>query len=99
MLNEIKGDKHQVITSVCILVEKDGKYYENTECDIANVYVKDISEEEILEWIDSGEAFDKAGGYGIQTKFGKYVTKIEGNYFSIVGLPINIVDDILKRYI
>lgn len=99
MINKIQNDKHQVITSLCILVEKDGKYYEYLECDISNVYIKKISNKEIEEWIDSGEAYDKAGAYGIQTEFGKYVSKIDGNYFSIVGLPIHLIDNIIKKYI
>lgn len=98
MINEIKDSKHQVVTSLCVLVEKDGKYYEHLECDISNVYIKNITDKEIEEWVDSGKAYDKAGAYGIQTEFGKYVTKIEGNYFSIVGLPIHLIDDIIKQY-
>lgn len=99
MINKIKDSKHQVITSLCILVQKDEKYYEHLECDISNVYIKQMSNKEIEEWIDSGEAYDKAGAYGIQTKFGKYVSKIDGNYFSIVGLPIHLIDNIIKKYI
>lgn len=98
MINEIKNSKHQVITSLCVLVQKEGKYYEHLECDISNVYIKNITDKEIEEWVDSGKANDKAGAYGIQTEFGKYVTKIEGNYFSIVGLPIHLIDDIIKQY-
>jgi len=99
MLNILKNDKHQVITSVAILSEKDGKYEEHLECDITDVYVEDMSEEEIEEWLNTGKAYDKAGAYAIQLEFAKYIEKIEGNYDSIVGLPINKVYKILKSII
>ena len=99
MLNILKNDKHQVITSVAILVEKDGKYEEHIECDITDVYVVNMSNEEIEEWLDTGKAYDKAGAYAIQLEFAKHIEKIEGNYDSIVGLPINRVYKILKNII
>ena len=99
MLNELKNDKHQVITSVAILVQKDGKYTEYIECDITDVYVADMSEDEIEAWVDTGKAYDKAGAYAIQLEFAKHIEKIDGNYGTIVGLPINKVYEILKKYI
>ena len=99
MLNELKNDKHQVITSVVILVEKEDKYEEYIECDIADVYVSDMTEKEIREWIDTGKAYDKAGAYAIQLEFAKHIDKIDGNYGTIVGMPINKVYKILKQYI
>ena len=99
MLNTLKNDKHQVITSLAILVEKNGKYEENIDCDIANVFVSDIDDEEIEKWLETGKAYDKAGAYAIQEEFSKHIEKIDGNYSSIVGLPINKVYKILKKYI
>jgi len=99
MINTIKNDKHQVITSVAVLVQKDGEYKEYLDCDISDVYVADMTDKEIEAWVDSGKAYDKAGAYAIQLEFAKYIEKIEGNYDSIVGLPINKVYRILKRII
>ena len=99
MINFLKNDKHQVITSIAILAEKDGRYEEHIECDIADVYVSDITDEEIEKWIDTKNAYDKAGGYAIQSEFGVYIDKIDGNYHTIVGLPIKKVHRILKKYI
>ena len=99
MINALKNDKHQVITSIAILIQKDGKYEEHIDCDIADVYVSDMSAEEIEEWINTGNAYDKAGAYAIQLEFAKFIDKIDGNYNSIVGLPINKVHKILKKYI
>lgn len=99
MLNELKNTKHQVITSIAVLIEKDGKYEEHMDCDITDVYVSDMTDAEIEEWIETGKAYDKAGAYAIQLEFAKHIEKIDGNYDSVVGMPINKVYKILKQYI
>ena len=99
MLKTLKNDKHQVITSIAILIEKNGKYEEYIDCDITDVYVSDMTESEVEEWIDTGKAYDKAGAYAIQLEFAKYIEKIDGNYDSVVGMPLNKVYKILKQYI
>ena len=99
MINTIKNDKHQVITSVAILVQKDGEYKEYLDCDISDVYVADMTDKEIEAWVDTGKAYDKAGAYAMQLEFAKHIEKINGNYDSIIGLPINKVYNILKEYI
>lgn len=99
MLNELKNDKHQVITSIAILIQKENKYEEYLDCDITDVYISDISDKEIEEWLNTGKAYDKAGGYAVQEEFTKYIDKTDGNYTTVVGLPINKVYQILKKYI
>ena len=99
MLNILKNDKHQVITSIAVLVEKDGRYEEHIEYDISNVFVSDMTDEEIEKWIEIGNVYDKAGAYAIQSNFGVFVDKVEGNYSTVIGLPINKVYKILKQYI
>lgn len=99
MIDALKNGKHQVITSIAILVEKDGKYQEYVECDITDVYVSDMTDKEMVEWIDSGKAYDKAGAYAIQLEFARFIERIDGNYNSVVGMPINKVYKILKQYI
>ena len=99
MLNLLKNDKHQVITSIAILVEEDGKYQEYIDCDIAEVYVSNMDDKEIEKWIKIGNVYDKAGAYAIQSEFGVFVDKVEGNYSTVIGLPINKVYQILNRYL
>lgn len=100
MLKELKNDKHQVFTSLAILVQKGNEYKEYIDCDTTDVYFTDITEREIERWVDSGEAYDKAGAYGVQSsKFAVFIDKIDGNYSTIVGLPIHKVYNILKEYI
>lgn len=97
MLNNLKNTFHEVITSLCVLVEKNGGYKEYLTYDTAKVYFKNMTEKEIYRWIESGNPYDKAGGYAIQSAFGVFVDKIEGNYFTVVGLPIHKLYDILKE--
>ena len=99
MLNLLKNTDHRVITSLTVLIQDGDKYTEYVDYDIAKVYFKDMSEKEILKWIDEGNPYDKAGGYAIQSKFGVFVDKIEGNYFTVVGLPIHKLYDVIKNYI
>lgn len=97
MLKELKNGKHQVITGLAILIEKDGQYKQEIEYDITEVYINDMSEQEILQWVKSGNALDKAGAYAIQGEFTKHIEKIQGNYTTVVGLPVHKVYTSLKR--
>lgn len=101
MLRELlDGDgTHSVITGLCIIAEKDGVIEEKTIFDEVTVYLKNMTDEEIERWIDSGKAMDKAGAYGIQNEFGVFVEKIDGNYTTVVGLPIHKVYDLIKKYL
>ena len=100
MIRELlQGDRtHHIITGLSIIVEKDGKNKEYKTFDEVKVYLKDMTDKEIENWISTGKAMDKAGGYAIQEEFGVFVEKIEGNYSTAVGLPIHKVYDIIKKY-
>jgi len=97
MLKDLQGCMHKVITGLCVLVENNGDIKEYLDYEISEVYVKPMENEEILEWIEVGNPYDKAGGYAIQQEFMKFVEKINGNYENIVGLPISKLYDILKQ--
>lgn len=93
MITKLQGRAHQVYTGVVIL-SKDKEYifYDKTD-----VYVKNMTKEQIQEYIDTGEGTDKAGSYAIQGIFGKYIERYNGDYDNVVGLPGKKVDDILKK--
>ena len=94
----ISGDRmHSIETGLCILSEKNGVVRNYNTFDEARVLLKEISDEEIERWIDTGHAMDKAGAYGIQNEFCVFVEKMVGNYTTIVGLPTHLVYDELKR--
>ena len=85
MLSSIRGTSHKVMTGVAVICPSRG--LRRVFCDITDVYVNDISDDELHEYIDSGEPFGKAGGYAIQLGFGKYIDHIEGDYENVVGFP------------
>ncbi len=57
-----------------------------------------LDEQEIREYVSSGEPLDKAGAYGIQGLASRFVTRIEGCYFNVVGLPVALVYELLKPF-
>ena len=97
MLKKIQGRCHTVYTSIAVLIENEGEYKEYKELHQAKVFIKEMTDEEIEQYVESGEPYDKAGGYGVQTSFAVFVEKIEGEYSVVVGLPLCRIDEILKE--
>lgn len=98
MLEKFSGNSHKVISSLCLLVRKNGKEYKELTYDECSVEVDNMASEEIDEWINSNDVYSKAGAYAIQEGFGKYIKSINGDYFSIVGFPIHKLYNLLKKY-
>lgn len=96
MLETLSGTMHKVYTGVAIVDTKGAT--EEVFMQKTNVYMKNISQEEITAYVLTGEPLDKAGSYGIQGKGGVFVEKIEGDYFSVMGLPISKLYESLKRF-
>jgi septum formation protein len=86
MLRLLSGRWHEVMTGVALRQEKGGKKREAVE--VTRVKFRDLGEEEIREYVATGEPLDKAGAYGIQGKGAVLVERIEGCYFNVVGLPL-----------
>lgn len=97
MLRDLQGQKHYIYTSIAVLIEKKGKYKEYNELHKTAVYLKPMNDLEISEYIEYDQPYDKAGAYAIQGAFAVYVDKIEGNYTSAIGLPIQRIYEILKE--
>ena len=93
MLKTLAGKKHQVITGVAILYkDKKEVFYSKT-----NVILKELSEQEIIDYVATKEPLDKAGAYAIQGIGKSIVDTYEGDFFTIVGLPLKeVVDKIAK---
>ena len=98
MIKGYQGDKHQVYTGVAILsYDEDGNETVINHAVKTDVYVNEMTGEEIWNYIHNDNVMDKAGAYGIQSGFAIHIEKIEGDYFNVVGLPISYVYEELKK--
>jgi septum formation protein len=93
MLRALAGRDHQVTTAVCLRTAA-GK--EITELESARVYFSEITAEEIAAYVATGEPMDKAGAYAIQGIASKWVYRVEGDYFTVMGLPVARVWKMLR---
>ncbi len=90
MLSFLSDRAHQVYTGICLLIaEKEDLFVCRSFYEVSNVYFDKLTESEIRAYIKSGEPLDKAGSYGIQGIFSKHIRRIDGDYFNVVGLPVN----------
>ncbi len=94
MLRLLSGRSHQVITGVCLLAPG----FEQTEAEITEVRFSPLSEAEIAEYVATGEPMDKAGAYAIQGVASRWVERIDGCYFNVVGLPVPRVYRMLRAF-
>jgi septum formation protein len=92
MLRLLSGRTHRVITGVAVVTA------ESTEvaAEVTAVRFLTLSDKEIADYIATGEPMDKAGAYAIQGQAARWIPRIEGDYFNVVGLPIALVSALLK---
>lgn len=93
MLRLLSGRTHQVTTAVC-LIGPSGQ--SQTRASTTEVCFREITEDEIRAYIRTGEHKDKAGAYAIQGGAGRWVQRIQGEYSTVVGLPLSLVTEILR---
>ncbi len=93
MLRTLSNNTHQVLTGLCIY-DHNGPH---THLSVSDVTFRNLTEEEIEAYVNTGEADDKAGAYGIQGKGGCFITHIDGDYYGIMGLPIAKVATMLQE--
>ena len=93
MLRVLSGRAHEVTTGVCLIA--NGK--EDVRSETTKVYFDPLTEEDIAAYVASGEPMDKAGAYGIQGRASRWIGKIEGDYFNVVGLPVALVARMLRE--
>jgi septum formation protein len=95
MLQLLSGKKHQVFTAVTVVSKGKSKSITVK----TDVWFKPLDEEEISQYWQSGEPCDKAGSYGIQGLGGRFVSRIEGSYYAVVGLPLFETDQLLQEFL
>ena len=93
MLRLLSGRTHRVITGVAVATA------EGTEvaAEVTGVQFLALSDEEIAAYIATGEPMDKAGAYGIQGRAAKWIPRVQGCYFNVVGLPLSLVATMLEQ--
>jgi len=103
MLGLLSGRTHQVTTGVCLLGPRLGTAdrelrtgFEDTCSETTLVTMDALSDEDIRSYIATGEPMDKAGAYAIQGIASRWVSRIEGDYFNVVGLPVALVYGMLR---
>jgi septum formation protein len=94
MLRALSGRTHTVITGVAV-VSASGV---EAAAEVTAVEMRGISDEEIRTYVASGEPMDKAGAYGIQGRAARWIPRIEGCYFNVVGLPVARVSAMLEKH-
>ena len=95
MLKLLSNNVHRVYSGVTVI--NNEKQVMKSECLYTEVYFSELSDEEIWRYIDTGECLDKAGAYGIQGYGGVFVEKINGCYYNVVGLPLNLLNKMIKN--
>ena len=94
MLSTLSGTQHRVLTAVA--VNMDGRV--ELALSSSLVTFAQVSEERIRAYVDSGEPFDKAGGYAIQGRAGAFIERIEGSYSGVMGLPLFETAALLRQF-
>jgi septum formation protein len=103
MLRLLSGRTHQVITGVCLLGQElkqnqKQKPFEDVRSETSTVTMNGLSEADIQSYISSGEPMDKAGAYAIQGRASRWISRIEGDYFNVVGLPVSLVYRMMQEH-
>lgn len=95
MLNLLQNNMHYVITGVTILSNKESETFSN----ISEVYFNSLSDKEIEDYIETKEPMDKAGAYAIQGIGSRFINKINGDFYSIMGLPLSDLYQRIQKYL
>jgi len=107
MLHLLSGRAHHVITGVCLVgiepASRDSKVdaprrFEDVRAESSEVFMSQLREEEIRAYVAGGEPMDKAGAYAIQGAASRWIHKIVGCYFNVVGLPVALVYRMLQEH-
>ena len=97
ILTRLSGNTHEVVTGFGLSLWVKNKFVYHHE--ITKVTFRDLSPEEIAAYIDTGEPFDKAGGYGAQGVGSLLIKRVEGCFFNVIGLPVSNFFVILDKFL
>lgn len=95
MLRRLSGRTHEVVTGVVVLRSRDDEIFAGWEC--TRVTFRSLRDSDVEILVESGEAMDKAGGYGIQGLAALVVDSVQGDYSNVVGLPLGLLQYLLGK--
>ncbi len=98
MLRTLSGKWHEVLTGVALVQMPDGKQKAKVDLQTTRVKFAEITDAEIKFLVEKGEPLDKAGAYAVQAQAALFIKQIEGDYWNVVGLPINLVYTMLESF-
>jgi septum formation protein len=99
MLRLLADRQHFVITGVCLIgADFEDADFEDIRSEKTAVHFAPLTEAEIRDYVSTGEPMDKAGAYAIQGRASRWISKIEGDYFNVVGLPVDLVWRMLREH-
>ncbi len=96
MLSSLRNTFHYVTTGVAIVEAHSQKA--RVFAEVTKVYFKDYTDEELKAYLETDEAYDKAGAYAIQGHFAKYIEKFEGDYDNVVGFPWARIEEEIQKF-
>jgi septum formation protein len=97
MLRRLSGRSHRVMTGVCVAWQSAQGPQTLVEAEVTEVEFSTMSDREIADYVATGEPMDKAGAYGIQGRASRWIPRLRGCYFNVVGLPVARVCAMLRR--
>jgi len=98
MLRQLSGETHQVLTAIAVAKCTHGKVISESQLVVTDVSFSALTDQQIEQYIKTGEPMDKAGAYGIQGKAALFVEHIQGSYSNVVGLPLAETGQMLQRF-
>lgn len=98
MLRLLSGNWHEVLTGVSLVKSSGGEVASSTDLQRTRVKFSELSDSEIDFLVKFGEPLDKAGAYAVQAQAALFIEGIEGDYWNVVGLPIGLVYEMMRRF-
>ncbi len=98
MLRRLQGDVHEVVTGLAVAGWRDGELAVESAVDVTEVTFLSMTDEEISDYVESGEPMDKAGAYALQEYGSVFVETIRGSAHTVIGLPVHLLPRLLARF-
>lgn len=93
MLERLSGDDHEVFSGLAVIHDGDVA----SAVDVCHVSMLEMTDDEIADYVSSGEPMDKAGGYALQGVGGRFVKAVNGSPYTVIGMPIHLLDRLMRR--